>query len=572
MNVLNAGSLPAALTKEPISELYSGATLGSDTITKSLHAMLIASILVPLFMLVYYRFSGVVAVVALVLNMLILFAVMLAFKAAFTLTGFAGLALTVGMAVDNNILVFERLREEHDRGATLRMAIRNAFHRAGTTIIDCNLTHMIAATVLWFLGTDQLKGFAVTLWLGVVTSMYTSVFVSHVIFDIAEKRQWIRDVKMLRWVGHTNIDFMSWFPYCLTVSVLITIMAIGVSFVRGKGLFDIDFTGGVSVQAVFDRPQKIANGSRRLIEPKERLPDLAISDVQMEDQEPGLQFIINTSEPDPKKVQDKLKRSFSNKLAHNSFDVTGPETIRHAAGSRKPRRRPRRASPAIKRLPQESRPSRRRRGNRAATCRRVRCWRLPGMVRWRLPWPTSPPSLPPGNPPSRRLTRRKARRRSHDRGEIAQAVEKPAAALPVEVPSGKGFSRKPLASEEERSQGFHRKTVAAGPDAFVGGSRADLTFKMDVNYETVEQMLKTAMKATGIASSTGYEFSNPDYVEGERVPFHRWTLKIMLPPDKTETLLAEMQKEVAASPVFPASSQIGGAVAGEHPLPGHSTR
>ena len=212
VNVLNAGSLPAALTKEPISKLYSGPTLGSDTIRKSTDAMIISSILVPLFMLWYYRFSGLVANIALVLNMLMLLAVMLTIKAAFTLTGFAGLALTVGMAVDNNVLVFERLREELERGATVRMAIRNAFHRAGATIIDCNLTHMIAATVLYMIGSDQVKGFAVTLWLGVATSMYTSVFVARVIFDIAEKRQWITKVKMLRVIGHTNIDFMGWFP------------------------------------------------------------------------------------------------------------------------------------------------------------------------------------------------------------------------------------------------------------------------------------------------------------------------------------------------------------------------
>ena len=123
--------------------------------------------------------------------MLMLLAIMLTIKAAFTLTGFAGLALTVGMAVDNNVLVFERLREELERGATLRMAIRNAFHRASATIIDCNLTHLIAATVLYMVGSDQVRGFAVTLWLGVAISMYTSVFVARVIFEIADKRQWI---------------------------------------------------------------------------------------------------------------------------------------------------------------------------------------------------------------------------------------------------------------------------------------------------------------------------------------------------------------------------------------------
>ena len=136
------------------------------------------------------------AVIALVLNMLMLMAIMMSIKAAFTLSGFAGLALTVGMAVDNNVLVFERLREELERGATLRMAIRNAFHRAGTTIIDCNLTHLIAATVLYLIGSDQIKGFAVTLWLGTVISIYTSVFVAHVIFDVAEKRQWVTKLKM----------------------------------------------------------------------------------------------------------------------------------------------------------------------------------------------------------------------------------------------------------------------------------------------------------------------------------------------------------------------------------------
>ena len=188
VNVLNAGSLPAALTKEPISKQEVGPTLGTDTIKQAGWAMAIAAALVPLFMLMYYRFCGVVADVALLLNMLILFSVMLSLKVAFTLTGLVGLALTVGMAVDNNVLVFERLREEQDRGATLRMAIRNAFHRAGATIVNCNLTHLIAASVLYWLGNEQLRGFAIPLWIGVATSMYTSVFVAHVIFDIAEKR------------------------------------------------------------------------------------------------------------------------------------------------------------------------------------------------------------------------------------------------------------------------------------------------------------------------------------------------------------------------------------------------
>ena len=552
VNVLNAGSLPAALTKEPISELYSGATLGSDTITKSLHAMLIASILVPLFMLVYYRFSGIVAVIALVLNMLILFAVMRAFKAAFTLTGFAGLALTVGMAVDNNILVFERLWEEHARGATLRMAIRNAFHRAGTTIIDCNLTHMIAATVLWFLGTDQLRGFAVTLWLGVVTSMYTAVFVSHVIFQIAEKRQWIRDVKMMRWIGHTNIDFMSWFPYCLTASVLITIMAIGVSFVRGKGLFDIDFTGGVSVQAVFKEPQDpdyVRNTLEKQPE-KERLPDLAINDVQMAGQPRYLQFLINTSESDPAKVQAELKRVFPDKLAHNSIEFTAPETITAAAAAKKPT--PPAETPAMK----PSAPAKKGQSRNDLPPRSMLAFAGDASLALALADnPAKAAAEPAAKAPA-------GDAKTETKAKSAPSIERSTATPPVEAPSAKGLLRQPLPSEAAAAKASGEKSPAVGRDIFVGGSQADLNFKIDVNHETVEQMLEDAMKETGIGSaSTLHELSSPDYVEGERVPFHKWTLRILLPPDKAKTLLAAMQKEVQAKPIFPASSQIGGAVA-----------
>lgn len=324
VNVLNAGSLPAALTKEPISKKYIGPTLGADMIRQGSTAVLYACILVPLFMFWYYRFAGLVANIALLLNMMILFALMRLFNAAFTLTGFAGLALTVGMAVDNNILVFERLREEMDRGATLRMAIRNAFQRAGATIIDCNVTHLIAAIVLWYLGTAELKGFAVPLGIGVVTSMFTSVFVARVIFDVAEKRQWLTKAKMLRLIGHTNINFMGWFRYCLTASLLVTTIAVVMAFYRGKGLFDIDFTGGVSVQAQFNSTQDVAYVRHEL---EGQLPDLTISEVWSKPEERGREFVVNTSEKDMAVVKQHLADAFGDKLSHNSVDFTKPAVI-----------------------------------------------------------------------------------------------------------------------------------------------------------------------------------------------------------------------------------------------------
>jgi SecD/SecF fusion protein len=337
VNVLNAGRLPAALTKEPISKLYSDATLGADTIEKSTKAMIISAILVPIFMIWYYRFSGVVAVIALTLNMTILLAIMLSIKAAFTLTGFAGLALTVGMAVDNNVLVYERLREELARGAALRMAIRNAFQRASSTIIDANLTTMITATVLYVIGTDQLKGFAVPLWLGVTLSIFTSVFVARVIFDVAEKRRWITKVKMMHLIGRTNIDFMRLFPVTLTISLVFIVLALAVSFQRGRGLFDIDFTGGVSVQALFNKPQDTGEVRKLLSGRPEatRLPDLAVSGAQLADEEKGLRFVINTSEKDLAKVKQELTATFGDKLARNKLDFTPPELIPEAPANAK---------------------------------------------------------------------------------------------------------------------------------------------------------------------------------------------------------------------------------------------
>ena len=131
------------------------------------------------------------------------------------------------------------------------MAIRNAFHRVSVVIVDANLTHLIAATVLFAVGTEQVKGFAITFWLGAVLSMWTSMFVARVVFDIAERKQWLTKLKMLHVIGDTHIDFMAWFPAAATFSVLITVVGLVVAFHRGKGLFDIDFTGGVSIEAAF---------------------------------------------------------------------------------------------------------------------------------------------------------------------------------------------------------------------------------------------------------------------------------------------------------------------------------
>ena len=262
--MLNAGSLPAALQPEPISQQRIGSQLGDDTIHKGTMAIIISTAAILVFMVIYYRFCGIVADIAVMLNMIVTVALMILIKAAFTLPGLAGLVLTVGMAVDANVLIYERMREETERGASLRMAIRNGFSRAMATIIDSHVTTLVSTAVLYVVGTDQIKGFAVTLIIGLLMSLFTAVFVARVIFDIAEKRRWITQLKMMHVIGHTNIDFIRWRVPAIAGSVIICVLGFIAMASRGQEMLDIDFTGGSSVQLLFaeDKPHVVAEGAR----------------------------------------------------------------------------------------------------------------------------------------------------------------------------------------------------------------------------------------------------------------------------------------------------------------------
>ncbi|MGA1847570.1 protein translocase subunit SecD [Deferribacter abyssi] len=178
--VLRAGSLPAPV--KILENRTVGPSLGKDSIQKGIMASVIGFILVVLFMAVYYRFAGIIADVALFLNFLIILGVMGMFKATLTLPGIAGLILTIGMSVDANVLIFERIREELRLGRTALNAIEAGFEKAMSTILDANITTLIAAIVLFQFGTGPVKGFAVTLSIGILASMFTAIFVSKTIF------------------------------------------------------------------------------------------------------------------------------------------------------------------------------------------------------------------------------------------------------------------------------------------------------------------------------------------------------------------------------------------------------
>jgi preprotein translocase subunit SecD len=180
--VLREGALPAAVSI--LEERTVGPSLGADSIRQGMIAIAASGVLVFLFMLIYYRLSGLVADVALILNLVILLACMAAFGATLTLPGIAGVALTIGMAVDTNILIFERIREELKLGKTPRSAIEAGFNRAFRTIIDTHVTVLVTAAILYNFGTGPVKGFAVSLFVGLSASLFTAVFFTRLLFDL----------------------------------------------------------------------------------------------------------------------------------------------------------------------------------------------------------------------------------------------------------------------------------------------------------------------------------------------------------------------------------------------------
>ncbi len=192
--VLRAGALPAPV--KVLEKRTIGPSLGHDSIQKGFYSMFIGGIVVLLFMILYYNLSGLVADIALVLNLLFILATLAAFEATLTLPGIAGIILTIGMAVDGNVLIFERIREELKKGVKVRGALENGFSRAFITIFDANVTTLIAAIVLYQYGTGPIKGFAVTLSIGIVSSMFTAIFVSRWIFELTMEKYRIKKLSI----------------------------------------------------------------------------------------------------------------------------------------------------------------------------------------------------------------------------------------------------------------------------------------------------------------------------------------------------------------------------------------
>jgi len=252
VNKLNAGSLPAQLIEQPISVKTIGPSIGADNRDQGIKAGIIGLIVVVACMAIYYTLAGTVADVALLMNLLFILGIMAFLRATFTLPGIAGMILTIGMSVDANVLIFERIREEQLKGSSLRIAIRNGYQRAFRTIIDANLTTFMTAAILYWVASEEIKGFAIVLMLGIASSMFTALFVTRVIFDLLSGWGLIKDhLIMLRLIHRPNVNWMAVRPLFLTISLLLISGGLVVFFTRDQDTnnkYDIEFTGGTSAQ------------------------------------------------------------------------------------------------------------------------------------------------------------------------------------------------------------------------------------------------------------------------------------------------------------------------------------
>ena len=572
--ILTAGSLPAALNPVPLSEELVSPTLGEDTIAAGVNSMLVAVGVVVVFMVIYYRFAGIVANLALILNVALTVAFMMMFNAAFTLSGLAGLALTVGMAVDANVLIYERMREELSRGATLRMAIRNGFDRASVTIIDANLTTLITAVVLYLIGTDQVKGFAVTLTVGLVFNLFTAITVSRLIFDIVERNRWVTNMKFLQIMGNTSFDFIGKRYACYAFSAVLIGAGLVGTAIRGSNLLNIDFTGGVSVTVLFKDsvPGGIA-AVRKEVEGK--LPEATVQEVQMQGKPNDTGFKIVTSDDSREHVEKTLKELFGEKLVfHNvthgaavalpgtlaTLTVATPTATPSSTATTTPTAT---ATPTAAASPTASSP--------------------PASTPTATPSPTAAPrptASPTGTAPAANQGS-DLEQASFDDVALASAdepsscdQEPTATTTPTAAASPTATaSATPVATATAAATPAATATsTAAGPSIgaplssgpvpadvrFAGGTQFALHFDPPISAVKLEEALVEVTKDKPVL----YNLSAPDYLPGSAVSRADWTLQLAATQADSQALLDKVEQRLADQPIFPSSANVGANVAG----------
>ncbi len=318
--VLRAGALPAPVIVE--EERTVGPLLGADSIKSGLNAAAIGTLLVVGFMIFYYRLGGVIASFALALNVLLILACLAIFKGTLTLPGIAGLILTIGMAVDANVLVYERIREELALGKSLRAAIAAGYHRALSAIVDSNVTTLVAAALIFQFGSGPIRGFAVTLTIGLLANLFTAVTCTRVIIELLCDQFGLSKLTFMNvFKKQTNIDFIGKRRICYILSAILIIGGITVFVMRGDKNYGVDFSGGTLQQFMFDKPVNLDRV--RAI-----LKDIGHGSAAIQQYGDPKELIIRTQD----NITTQLTGEFRKKMEDNKFQILRVETVGPAVG------------------------------------------------------------------------------------------------------------------------------------------------------------------------------------------------------------------------------------------------
>src|SRR6185295_14239431 len=258
-NILNN---PLEAPVKVVDERSVDPSLGKDAIRSGITAAVVGTLAVAAFMAIYYLLSGIVANIALILNLIILLGVMCSIDTTLTLPGTAGVVLTAGMAVDANVLIFERIREELSKGKSLKGALSAGYSRAFGTIFDSHVTTLISSVILIMMGTGSIKGFGVALTIGVAASLFTALVVTRLIFDFLLSKNLVKSLPMMHLIRATKLDFMKLAKPAFALSWLIIIVGLAYGIgVRGHKLLGVDFAGGDKLTMGF--AQKVDQGQIR---------------------------------------------------------------------------------------------------------------------------------------------------------------------------------------------------------------------------------------------------------------------------------------------------------------------
>jgi SecD/SecF fusion protein len=320
--VLRAGALPAPV--EIVQNLTVGPSLGRDSIQNGVAAAILGAILVVTFMIVYYRLSGTIANLALLLNLLLLLAALSLFRATLTLPGLAGIVLSIGMAVDSNVLIFERMREELALNQSPRASVTAGYDKALWTIIDAHVTTLITAFALFLFGTGPIKGFAVTLSLGVLLNLFTALYGTRVAYDYLYVKRWLQRLHFLQILRRPHIDFirLRHAAFLLSSALVALGLLAFVQIERGKANLGVDFAGGAMVQFKADKPFQLEEIRAALN--RRQLPEYDLQEVP---QDHLLLVRVKASSQSVENIAKQADAALAQTFPHHHFVIESQAEI-----------------------------------------------------------------------------------------------------------------------------------------------------------------------------------------------------------------------------------------------------